>query len=342
MKTSKTHSLIKFASWQKQGQTENDETDPDETSAEGHESYSDDQSNDDQINDDTILDESIRRNITDTDGHCKVPSFNAIDNLKMLIYFVNTDNDSCLLQKELQKIETDDGQLNARQIRYRVKKLHDKLNNPNKNEVRNLLRYWLNVLLDDPHIELLFSDSSVVIDPKYLPRNIIVSRKAEVIAKKLVTSRKNVSDNTKRVGIDYVVTVAKECSLSTGKYKDIGLLSKATSCHRSFAKKVLVSIESGEEDTLYKRSITHNAIKATNWPEEICKFVLHEINSRSVPGEEQVSVRYGYRLPKYILLHSRNDIAAAFKKENPQCPFTVSTIKREFPQNAVTSTTQDL
>ena len=34
-----------------------------------------------------------------------------------------------------------------------------------------------------------------------------------------------------------------------------------------------------------------------------------EVNSCAVPGEEQISVRYGVRLPKYILLHTRKDIA---------------------------------
>ena len=66
------------------------------------------------------------------------------------------------------------------------------------------------------------------------------------------------------------------------------------------------------------------------------------MKSTAVPGEEQVSVRYGVRLPKYILLHTRKDIAEAFKKENPECDYSVSTITREFPQNAVTATTRDL
>ena len=53
-------------------------------------------------------------------------------------------------------------------------------------------------------------------------------------------------------------------------------------------------------------------------------------------------MRYGVRLPKYILLHSRKFIAQEFKKLHPQCEYPISTITREFPQNAVTATTRDL
>ena len=83
-------------------------------------------------------------------------------------------------------------------------------------------------------------------------------------------------------------------------------------------------------------------IKATHWPKEITKFVLNESNSRSVPGKEQVSVRYGFHLPNCIILCSRKDIALSFKEIHPDCPFLVPTIMREFPQNTVTPITCDL
>ena len=58
--------------------------------------------------------------------------------------------------------------------------------------------------------------------------------------------------------------------------------------------------------------------------------------------KEQVLVRYGFHLPKYILLRSRKYIALSFKETHPDCPFRVPTIMREFPQNAVIPTTRDL
>ena len=171
----------------------------------------------------------------------------------------------------------------------------------------------------------------------------IVSQKANQIAHELVTSRQNVSMDRRRAGVDFVVEVAKQCSLNSQTYRDIQILSEATSCDREFAKKVLDALHSGNISSLYSRSMRFNAIKATHWPGEISKYVLgDERNSRAVPGEEQVSVRYGLRLPKYILLRSRKDIALSFKEKFPDCPYKVSTIMREFPQNAVTPTTRDL
>ena len=50
----------------------------------------------------------------------------------------------------------------------------------------------------------------------------------------------------------------------------------------------------------------------------------------------------GVHLPKYLLLRSRDLIAFDFKQQYPNCEFSTSTIKREFPQNAVTPTGRDI
>ena len=62
-------------------------------------------------------------------------------------------------------------------------------------------------------------------------------------------------------------------------------------------------------------------------------FVFQPENTRSVLGHQQVSVRYGVRLPKYVLLRSRESITSDFKEKNPACEFKISTIIQEFPQN---------
>ena len=66
------------------------------------------------------------------------------------------------------------------------------------------------------------------------------------------------------------------------------------------------------------------------------------VNSRTVPGNEQVSERYGQRHAKFILLKSRSEIIHNFKEEFPECSFKESTLKREFPAYAVTPTLRDL
>ena len=141
---------------------------------------------------------------------------------------------------------------------------------------------------------------------------------------------RNVNDSTKKTGIDFVVSVAKGCSLSTESHFDVTILANATSGHFNFAKKVLRAVQSGDEQLLYIRNTKCNMIKATHWPDEISKFVLNESNSGSVPGKEQVSVRYGFLLPKYILLRSRKDVAVSFKGIHLDFPFRVPSIMREF------------
>ena len=268
-------------------------------------------------------------------------TFNAVDNLRILMSYVSRFLFITSFSDELNKIVIADGHLNERQIRYRVKKLNDSIICPTENDVKLLVKYWLGLLLEHPPIERLFIVASVNIE-EYLPHSLTVLRKAKTIANDLVTSRSNVKDSIRKTGITFVVEVAQQCSLSTKNARDITTLANATSCSWRFAKKVLNAIESGDTEDLYTRQMKYNAIKASEWPEEICKFVLSENNSRSVPGQEQVSVRYGYRLPKYILLHSRKSIADAFKQQFPNCPYSASTIMREFPQNAVTATTRDL
>ena len=102
----------------------------------------------------------------------------------------------------------------------------------------------------------------------------------------LVTTRRNTTDDIKRSGISVVVKVAQENSLSVDHHSDIELLAKATSCHWTFAKKVLLAIKSEDLESLYERKMKNTAIKATHWPQEISKFVLSEVNSRAIPGKD--------------------------------------------------------
>lgn len=79
----------------------------------------------------------------------------------------------------------------------------------------------------------------------------------------------------------------------------------------------------------------------TEWPNKIPEFVCCPENTRAAPREESVSIRYGVRKQKHILLRSRDNIAMDFKREHSECEFGLSVIKQEFPQNAVTATTRD-
>ena len=106
--------------------------------------------------------------------------------------------------------------------------------------------------------------------------------------------------------------------------------------------KVLEAINTGTEENLYDKNLRNDSIKFTPWMDEIKKFVLSEENSRAVPGQETVSIRYNVRKEKYVLQKSKYEIAKAFKELHPDCLFKTSTLIREFPQNAVTPTNRDM
>ena len=213
---------------------------------------------------------------------------NSVDSLNMLLYFLSNITCPCPLKSELAKLSEVGYRrnLNQRQLHYRVNKVIAKIR-ITESTLKLLLKYWLGLLIKHRYVEVLFTEASVVIDLEYLPKSFIVSREASLIAEELVTSRPKVKESTKKTGIiDFVVSVAKRCYLSTQNHCEITILANATSCHFHFAKKVLQAIQSGDEQSLYTRNTKYIAIKATHWPEEISKFVLNESNSRSVPGKE--------------------------------------------------------
>ena len=54
-----------------------------------------------------------------------------------------------------------------------------------------------------------------------------------------------------------------------------------------------------------------------------------------------IYVTTGVRQLKYILLHSNYEIAMKFKERHPDCSFKIPATIREFPQNAVPTSTCD-
>lgn len=233
------------------------------------------------------------------------------------------------------------GNLSARQRRYRAKAVNSLFMNYSVDTQRSLLKYWINRLVSDSLIENILDKCEILFPPELVPKYFNVSRISSKLSGTFL-SRCRSTDEQKKQGTLYVISVAKEAGLVTGNHGDIQTLATATSCSRRFAKSVLQAISEGTEEELLKRNIRCDSIKATEWPSKIVEYVFQPENTRAMPGQDTVSVRYGVRRPKYLLLKARRQIAESFKEQNPECPFSVSTIMREFPQNAVTPTSRDL
>ena len=274
-----------------------------------------------------------------------ITTLSPLDSLVILKqYLINKGIKESLLNtidKVIPSIKGHSHQLTYEQVRYKARKLVEKTNNASENQLIPVLQWWMDTLLKHPYIENQFSDFIQDLKCKYVSKDTLAKLNAKHVAQSLLTTRTRTTDPIKRAGIEYVIRVAKSCALSSTNRGDAALLSQITFCDRTFSMKVLTAIETNNLDLLFKRNLKSSAIKATHWPEAISSYVLNEKNSRAVPGGEQVSVRYNFRLPKFILLKSRAEIANEFKSLNPQCEFSISTIMREFPQNAVTPTSRD-
>ena len=263
---------------------------------------------------------------------------NTIDNLHVLLSFNRIFQIDYNLSAEVRKISYP-SHLTAKQYRYRAKKM--RMLFEGYDEQSKLMVYWLDQLLSHSTIEAIFNDCGVLLPLEFIPPSFHVSQRAADLAKKFTSCSIHTADDIRMNGVRYVIAVAKDCQLSSEKYGDGTLLAKAVSCSSEFAEKVLRYIKEGREEELLNRRTRVDAIKCTEWPAMIKTFVFLPENARSVPGQQQVSVRYGVRLPKYILLKSRESIASDFKLKYPDCPFKASTLIREFPQNAVTPTSRD-
>ena len=165
------------------------------------------------------------------------PPFNSLDSLNMLSFLSNITC-PCPLKSELAKLNEISyrGNLNQRQLLYRVGKVISKIR-ITESTLKLLFKYWLGLLIKHRHREALLSETSVVIDPEYLPKCFIVWKEASPIAHELVTSRCNVNEGTKKTGIDFLASAAKRCSLSTQNYCDVTILANATSCHSMLGRR---------------------------------------------------------------------------------------------------------
>lgn len=222
---------------------------------------------------------------------------------------------------------------------HRKKRLNDLFTSMEHSVKIELIKYWLNIIFESPAVIGLFQFHNILIPDSLLPKTFIAARIASHTAKDFLTPSSRKNHDIRQNSIKYIISVAKQANLKEG---DSMILSGAVNCCQKFAQKVIKEIGNGSEANLLQlRKTRFDSIHVTEWPSKIVQYVFRSENSRAVPGEETVSVRYGVRKQKHILLRSRNDIAKDFKKEYPECQFGISIIKREFPANAVTATTRD-
>ena len=172
-----------------------------------------------------------------------------------------------------------------------------------KNNVKiELIKYWLDIILKSPAVTGQLQRFNVIILDELMPRS-VVSKIASTIAKQFLTPSSKESHERRSNTIKYVIRVVKEAKLSEGDGK---VLSSAVDCCGKFASKVLKEITNNSEENLLKLNKTRfDSIHVTEWPKKISEFVFRPENSRAVPEEESVSIRYGVGKQKHIFDISR-------------------------------------
>ena len=210
------------------------------------------------------------------------------------------------------------GTLTERQRRYRANAVSTLFMKYSEDIQNTLLKYWINRISCDNLIGTILQSYSTQFPLEFLPKSINVSLISKNLAEKSLSSCRSTNEQRK-VGVHYLISVAKQAGLKFNTYGDTQILMNATACSWNFADTVLKAISEGIEDQLLTRNVRCESIKATEWPDKIASFVFQPENSRAMPGQDTVSVRYGVRRPKFLLMKSRTMIAQLFLELNPDC-----------------------
>ena len=265
-------------------------------------------------------------------------SVNILVNLDLFVHYCKSHSSILDLDTSSYSLM---GNLDQRRIRYHGDGLNKFLVKLRTDYFEKVLVYWLDILLQNKIVASVFEDQGWEIPEQYTP----LHYKVELAASRLRSTflkREQTSNDQRILGTRYVAEVIKVTGLTTQTTGGIQLLATYTNCSRKFAKSVLEAVEGNELETFIGRKTRCDSIHANRyWVDQISDFVLKPENSRAVPGQESISIKYGVRRPKYILRKPRAVIASEFLEANPTCPFKASTIMREFPQNAVTASQKD-
>ena len=206
------------------------------------------------------------------------------------------------------------------------------------------------IVLEDMLLATLMSQSVTayllqqvgVVVPDHLLPKFQLAAKMYVKAKNDLMNKRTGSDADRFLCNKAALATAKEAHLSVANHGDVQILRRAIGSSWEYANRILKAIEEGKEESLFERATRKDAIKASEWPQRLAEFAKLPSNSRGCPGKETISIAYGVRVPKYLLVKKKKDVLQSFLTINEGCTFGAKTLDREWPQNVVTPTSRDL
>ena len=177
-------------------------------------------------------------------------------------------------------------------------------------EPENLLSSLLRETVYDKDITAtLLHAAKVKVADSFLTREERVRRVAKEEAVTIISHRQW---SDRENSVKHAITVVKKCSLVVSNHGDIMILANALGCHWDYAKKVLQAVGTDEEDTLFRRETKRDAVVASEWPSILQQYISRPDNSRYVPGNDSISLSYGRRVPRILLLRSKVKLLQGF------------------------------
>ena len=227
--------------------------------------------------------------------------------------------------------------LSSYQLRERARSLLDIL--ASHEESVSLLETFLrDTVLGQPATLSYLQLAGVVVQERLLTREEQVRRVVLEEARRLTSYRRGAD---REIATRHAIAVVKRCNLQLAAYGDLAILSRALGCHRNYAKKVLEAVCGGTEETLFQRQLKRDCLLASHWPSLLRDFINRPIYSRYVPGNDSISLSYGWRVPKILLLLYKLQLLKEFLAENPLCPFKWRVLLREIPRNCACAGPRD-
>ena len=142
--------------------------------------------------------------------------------------------------------------------------------------------------------------------------------------------------------IQAAVKTAQKAQLSLNNRGDAQTLRNVLGSKHGFATKILAAIDQIKVESLFTYQMRRDSLKSSPWPDLLKTFAKKEVNARPCPGLDSISVAYGKRAVKYRLRKPMKVVIEDFKKDYPACPFSASTLVREWPLNVVTGSERDV
>ena len=190
-------------------------------------------------------------------------------------------------------------------LRYMRRKVQKLVSHLNSSDKFTLLSHWIQ------HASKLPFISSIICDIEWPQKFELKNMRVNKVARKLWRAhlsgeqpKGRKAAGRRRITADYAIEVAKLSHLDSCSRGNYAALANALGCDRRYAKSILDAIRDGKEHELCKPKKNAGSLLMSEWPLKLREFVFQSQNSRPI-NDKTVSVSYGVRCEKYLLLDSK-------------------------------------